>query len=344
VETTNPLSTEEGCGGDGQKYTLGQRLYHHTNNAYPVGDQTPVDYIYYEFNSEFMNYMWFHIFCGFWTVQFIIYWSYAVIAGVFAEWYFSPFASDSGDKKTMKSGSVILRSMWRISRYHTGTVAFGALIIAIIRFIRAIFMYIQAKMIDKENPVAQCCLCAIHCLLKCLDCCIDKLSKDGFVFTSIFGTPFCSSAIMAFDMIMKNLVNVAALAVVSDYIEIIGKISISCFSTGAVIFAIDMYYENNEISSYMIIGLALLAITYLVAIVFMHLFDVAIETLFLCYVIDLEATGGKPKYATQAFQDMVAKHKDASAEQAAKIKTLQQGETVTARQMTQMADDDKVAV
>jgi len=330
IEKTYELGSDEGCGAGAPlatTKTLGQRLWDFENPDNLGG--TYETYKMYEFDEEFMNYMWFHIFCGFWTVQFIIYWSYAVVAGVFAEWYFSPWDEANTDSKKMAPGSPLFRSMWRVARYHTGTVAFGSLIIAIIRFIRAIFLYIEAKLIDWENPVARCCLCCIHCFLKCVDCCIDKLSKDGFVFTSIFGTPFCSSAIMAFDMIMKNLVNVAALTIVSDYIEIIGKLAISLFSTGFMIFVIDASFSDDEISSFMVIALALLAISYLVAIVFMHLFDVAIETLFLCYVIDIESTRGKPKYAHQNFQDMVAKHKEENEKEAARIMTLQQGKTVT---------------
>jgi len=334
IEKEYELSDSYGCGGTipGTGYTLGQRLRKYTDNTY---DNPYTTYKYYEFDEEFMNYMWFHIFCGFWTVQFIIYWSYAVTAGVFAEWYFSPWKSEN--VKEMGSGSPIGRSMWRITRYHTGTIAFGSLIIAVIRFIRAVFLYIQAKMMDKENPVAKCCVCCINCFLSCVDCCIDKLTKDGFVFTSIYGTPFCSSAIMAFNMIMKNLVNVAALALVSDYVEIIGKLAISIFTTGLMLFILDNVYEDNEISSYMVIALALMSIAYLVAIVFMHLFDVAIETLFLCYVIDLEATNGNPKYASASFQKMVDKHKDANEEAAAGIKSMQRGSTVTVEQMRQEA-------
>merc|ERR1712156_782911 len=134
-----------------------------------------------------------------------------------------------------------------------------------------------------ENPVARCCLCCIHCFLKCVDCCIDKLSKDGFVFTSIFGTPFCSSAIMAFDMIWENLMNVAALTVVSDYVEFVGKIS-----------------------------------------VFMVVFDVAIETLFLCYVIDLKANG-QAIHSSAGFRDLIDEHKDENAQEAERRMALREG-------------------
>merc|ERR1719499_2421762 len=203
-----------------QQLSLAQHLSYHVNGDWNNVNPTYTTYKLHEFDQAFANYMWFHIFCAFWTVQFIIYWAYAVVAGVFAEWYFSEWESE--DEKKL-DGNLLTRSMYRVTRYHMGTVAFGALIIAIVRFIRAILLYIETKAMKYENGFVRCILCCVHCILKCLDCCLNKLSKDAFVFTSIFGTPFCSSAIDAFNMIMKNLVNVAALGLVSDYIEIIGK-------------------------------------------------------------------------------------------------------------------------
>jgi len=307
------LPTEASDCGD--QTTLAARLSTYVNDG-----NVYTQYTYYEFDEEFANYMWFHLFCAFWTVQYIIYWSYAVVSGVFAEWYFSKW-HDNGETKIMESGSPIFRSMWRITRYHTGTVAFGSLIIAVIRFARAVLLYIESKAIEYENKFMAAILCCIQCILKCLDCCLSKITKDGFVFTSIYGTPFCSSAINAFDMIMKNLINVAALGIVSDYVEFIGKMAICLFTTGFMIFVIDASYEEDEISSYMCVCLALIAISYLVAIVFMHLFDVAIETLFLCYVIDIEANGN-PVFSSPAWNEMVDKHKAESADLAKKVMTL----------------------
>lgn len=65
-----------------------------------------------------------------------------------ATWYFTR------DKSTIGSGTVygaITTSLF----YHSGTGAFGALIIAIIKTIRAIVAYIQKKTKDANNTVLQ---------------------------------------------------------------------------------------------------------------------------------------------------------------------------------------------
>jgi choline transporter-like protein 2/4/5 len=55
-----------------------------------------------------------------------------------AKWYFSR------DKKTIGNGTVF-QAIRQSFFYHTGTAAFGALIIAIIKMIRAALAYAQKK-------------------------------------------------------------------------------------------------------------------------------------------------------------------------------------------------------
>lgn len=71
-----------------------------------------------------------------------------VVAMSVASWYFCR------DKSTIGSGTVsgaISTSLF----YHSGTAAFGSLIIAIIKTIRAIVAYIQKKTKDTQNKVLQ---------------------------------------------------------------------------------------------------------------------------------------------------------------------------------------------
>lgn len=50
-----------------------------------------------EFNHDFMKYQYFHVFHLFWSLQFIIYFTFMVLAGATAEWYFTPYTD--GEKK-----------------------------------------------------------------------------------------------------------------------------------------------------------------------------------------------------------------------------------------------------
>ena len=70
---------------------------------------------------------------------FVCAYSELVLAGVFAKWYWT------WEKKDVPFG-ILLISMKNATVYHLGTIAFGSLIIAIIKFIRAIVSYVENKL------------------------------------------------------------------------------------------------------------------------------------------------------------------------------------------------------
>ena len=59
--------------------------------------------------------------------------------------------------RTLRWAGPGIQSLSLISRYHTGTLAFGSLIIAIIKMIRLMLQYIQDKLEEKgaDNPVVK---------------------------------------------------------------------------------------------------------------------------------------------------------------------------------------------
>merc|ERR1712038_121376 len=75
VKTTEDMpDTSDLCTGKNLQQTLGQN-----------------DYIDYDWDEKQRNTMWYHVFAGFWGVQFISYWSFSVLAGIYSSWYFSPW-------------------------------------------------------------------------------------------------------------------------------------------------------------------------------------------------------------------------------------------------------------
>ena len=81
----------------------------------------------------------YHFFGYLWITQFIIAVEQTTIAGAIASWYWVL------DKKQIPSFPV-LSSLKRVIRYHLGSMAFGSLIIAIIKFIRAVLAWLQRRL------------------------------------------------------------------------------------------------------------------------------------------------------------------------------------------------------
>jgi hypothetical protein len=139
----------------------------------PVRNANPANYSYFEVNSSFRPLAAYWVFHGLWTVQFCVYFGYFVLAGAVCAWYFT--LSDADGNKIVggdKGGShvPILASLGRAVRYHLGTIAFAALIIAIVNFIRITVKYIEMK--TRSNPpnhLQKAIFCVIQCCLKCIE-------------------------------------------------------------------------------------------------------------------------------------------------------------------------------
>jgi choline transporter-like protein 2/4/5 len=69
---------------------------------------------------------WFNLFGFYWAMNFVTSYGEMVLAGVFAKWYWTR-------DKSMIPCSTLCTSIFNATVYHLGTIAFGSLIIAIIK-------------------------------------------------------------------------------------------------------------------------------------------------------------------------------------------------------------------
>ena len=170
---------------------------------------------------------WYMVFIYYWTSEFIVAIGQLVVAMAVSTWYFTRDKSSIGN-------TTVVSSMRRSFRYHAGTAAFGSLIIAIIKTIRAIVAYIQkkAKKTKTCKVLVQVVLCVIQCCLWCVEKCMKFINKNAYIQTAIFGHSFCKAARCAFFLILRNIVRIAALGLVSGFVLLLGKVIIT---TGATI-------------------------------------------------------------------------------------------------------------
>lgn len=256
-----------------------------------------------------------HFFYLLWNVQFLVYFTFIVIAGALAQWYFArdPATPDAspvrGDGPNQLSNSPVWDSVKRVFRYHLGTVACASAIIAVMQFIRACVKYIEEKTkSDPPNRLQKCVFCMIQCCLWCIQKFLDKISKNSLVWTSIYGESFCPSAAKSFSLILSNLTRVAALTLVSVYISFLGKLIVAFCTTGISILIMNRAYKDDMNSNAMPAAVIFL-ISYLVASLFMTVFETAIDTIFLCYLIDVSSSKGNQRLrAPQKIQDIVAQN------------------------------------
>ncbi|KAJ8039263.1 Choline transporter-like protein 2 [Holothuria leucospilota] len=268
-------------------------------SKYAVPDYT----IYLQFYNLFML---------FWLVNFVIALGQMTLAGAFASYYWA------FTKPQDIPDCPVYQSLKRSLRYHLGSLAFGSLIIAIIQVIRVILEYIEQKLKGKaNNDVVKYIIKCLKCFFWLLEKVMKIINKNAFIVIAIYGKSFCPAAREAFFLLMRNIVRVAVVNKLTDFIILLGKLTVSllvgvgsfCFFTERIPFV------NDHISvpavTYHWTPIAIITIgTYAIAWCFFSVYDMAVDTLFLCFLEDLERHDGsaeKPYFMSKALKNIVGK-------------------------------------
>lgn len=245
-----------------------------------------------EWKEDMQKAMVYHFFALLWNMAFIRHMSILILAGVFGAYYWTPLE----DKKAGKlPRAPILASMWRSWRYHTGTVAFGSFLIAVIQMIRAVLNYIKKKYLKDKPPCGAICscfakflVCYIDCCLACFERLMEYISKNAYIVTACKGKMFCTAAWEAFKFIIGNLGQHAVVNWVSAFIMALGKMFIVAASVAPCFFIAGL---SDDISSPWVLLLCCAIIAYLVACLFLGVVDTAIDVILVCFCWERDAAG-----------------------------------------------------
>jgi len=245
--------------------------------------------------GPFTNWMtWYNLFGFFWLMEFVTAFGEMVLAGVFAAWYWTR------DKNAMACplGSSFCRTF-----YHIGTIAFGSLIIGIIRFVRWVIDYLDKKMKGFDNDVIRCFRKCCTCCLWCLEKFMKFVNRNIYIMTAIKGTNFCKSGKDAFNLLMRNIARVVVLNCVVGFVLFIGKLVIMAGTGALSYFVLTGWIKElnqvvpNDLKEYVIIPIGVIVIgAYFITSSFFNVYSMAVDTLFLCFLEDLERNGPNGPY------------------------------------------------
>ncbi|KAI4888406.1 hypothetical protein NFI96_018877 [Prochilodus magdalenae] len=73
-----------------------------------------------------------------------------------------------------------------LSWYHTGSLAFGSLILSIVQVIRVLLEYLEQKLKVAENRVAKFFLSCLKCCFWCLEQCIRFLNRNAYIMLVVY--------------------------------------------------------------------------------------------------------------------------------------------------------------
>ncbi|KAL7520434.1 hypothetical protein ACHAWX_005161 [Stephanocyclus meneghinianus] len=220
------------------------------------------------------------IFVWFWTSQFIVAVGQLAVAVAVSKWYFSRNRRNVGNSTFMKSIFVVLV-------YHLGTAAFGALIIAMIKTIRAILSYIQKKATKSKLRLAVVLLKVLKCLVWCLEKCLKFINKQAYIQTA---------ARMGFFLILRNALRISGVSIVSQVVLFIGKVFITVASTISGYYYLQIHF-GDQLNSLMAPTLLIAICSYAVSEMFDEVFGMAISTILQCFVAEEELFEPNQRFA-----------------------------------------------
>jgi len=304
MSTTEEMPTPERIRG----ITIGNHL-----NSY--GEIFPANYTKIDYESTIEYKFGFHFFMFLWIVQFSVYWLYTVIAGAIGDWYFSRKGEDGqrlrGEKPDQLSKRPIWGSVVRTTWYHSGSIAFGACIIAVIQFIRSCLAYFEKQMGKEGSWMQKYCMRLLHCILWCLECCMDAINKRALILIALKGDPFCVAAPRAFKIIWENLVRVSVMCLFTGIVILVGKLCV-CFFTSGVVLVLYYYFEEN-LDGVLLAAGVIIIMSWVIGSTFMTVFETAVDTVFMCFLLD-EKHNKKSRnmFAEQELRDIVDKYEEKS--------------------------------
>lgn len=235
--------------------------------------------------SEATRYIFlYHLFGGLWVNAFLIGCFQFVVAATCAIWYFSHTADTAG------KGSVRIGLKW-ILVYHTGSVAFGSFIIAVVQFIRIIFEFYRRKIqaANKDNKIVKCLLCCTSYLLACLERCIKFISKTAYIQVALTSKNFCRSAWNGFILVVKNAFRFGAVHSIGAIFMFLGRLLIICVTVLICYLQMTQWPAvKNKVSSPYFPCIIAGIIGYLIGAVFMSVFSFACDTILQCFLLDEE--------------------------------------------------------
>lgn len=255
----------------------------------------------YEYSEDVRQLGWFLLFCFYWTASFILAIGEMVIAMAVSKWYFTA-------QRQFITQHLPFAALWSTILYHLGTCAYGSLIIAIIKMLRAILTYIKKQIAEMSNEkIANTLFCCCQCCLCCLEKCVEFINENAYIQCAIFGTPFCESGRKAFYLILRNAARIGAVSYVSAAVLIVGKLFIAALTTFLAYYTLTEHLEL-EVWSFGGPIVMIFIISYFVADMFMDVFDISILCVLHCFIADEEMFGGQARYADGNLKEFVDKH------------------------------------
>merc|ERR1719240_2191886 len=169
--------------------------------------------------------------------------------------------------------------------------AVGSFILASIRLVRFIMMYLEkrTRAAQRNNKCVKTLFKVVHCMLFLFDRCLKYLARQAYIMVAMYGYNFCKASIMAVMLITANILQIATVNLVNRYVMFLGKLVVltSCVISGYLWLTYSPDFNGDNALYTMIPTVIVIALfgfsvcTYIFAI-----YNVGVDTILLCFCQD----------------------------------------------------------
>jgi solute carrier family 44 protein 1 (choline transporter-like protein) len=231
------------------------------------------------YSLEFVKYLWwFVVLMLFWSSEFILGCQQMTVASSVASWYFTR------DRSSLVCP--IGNSVRRVAKFHLGSIALGSFLIVLLKIPRLILSYMEyyLKKFKDSNSCVNCTLKCCQCFFYCLENFVRYINHNAYTIIAIEGTDYCFSAKVAFKTLATNTLRIVTINTMGDFIIFLGKCIVTASSA-----TFGVYLMRNDPSiHYLAVPVLFAAVcAYLVAHSMLCVYEMVIDTMFLCFVEDV---------------------------------------------------------
>lgn len=172
-------------------------------------------------------------------------------------------------------------------------------------------------------------LTACHCCLSCFENFLQYLGKNAYIIISMDGSSFCVAGKRAFHILTTNSLRVFAINSIGDFVLLLGKVFVVI---ATVLIGIEMIqvtetwyqhwncnnftfpFQNKPGLHYASVPVAICGVfAFLVSHCFLTVYEMTIDTIFLCFCEDCERNDGvsRPYYMSRGLMEFVQNSKQA---------------------------------
>jgi len=244
---------------------------------------------------------------SYWILAFVNALYQFIVAYAVAEYYYTPY---DHDQEKEVGCCAIWDGLYFGLVLHGGSLALGSLLIATLMVLQKIIEYAQAEnKAHGDNKVVDCLLCCCMCCVHCCKDLVEFINKNAYIDIAVTSNGFCAAARSALEMITELGGAMAILNGATFIFTLFGTILITlgCGWFTYIVSSQGTFVDQSsdfEVSNPTAPMVVACLIGMLVALSFMHIFDMTSDTLLYCYGYDMR-TGKGGHTAPTALKELV---------------------------------------